>query len=191
MYPPSCKACLETGNSRINIKPLAQLPSLKAYSQNASFWILLSSWKRHTRCLTFQSSGASLKATIRASNKAAMELKDKGPKLLWFIHGQQADPFTVVFSGWEEETAGWKSCPGLSEASAQLESTAGCEQQSQQCPVNSWGVCFHGTDSDRLTSILIEPTNNLAFWYVQDPKRVYSGWKHWALINPFPRPVLP
>lgn len=45
-----------------------------------------------------------MKAAIWASNKAGMELKNKGPKLFWLIHTQQAeDSFTVILFGGEEE----------------------------------------------------------------------------------------
>lgn len=45
-----------------------------------------------------------MKATIRASNKAGMERKNKGPELFWLIRTQQAEAsFTVTLCGGEEE----------------------------------------------------------------------------------------
>lgn len=104
IYPPSCKAYPETGNSRINLKPLIQLSSLKVYSENASFWILLNFWTEVLDCLTSQPSGmVALKANIWTSNRASMELRNQGSKLLWLIHTQQTESFTVVLVGCERE----------------------------------------------------------------------------------------
>ena len=58
---------------------------------------------RGAHCLSFQSSGVTLKAAFGASNKAGMELKNEGPKLFWLIHTQQAESFTVILFGWEEK----------------------------------------------------------------------------------------
>lgn len=98
-------------------------------------------WKRHAHCLTFPSSGVTLKATIWASNKVGMELKR--PELLWLLHTQQAESFTVVPFGWEEGICRIRELSWAFQSVHIAEKhPTGCKQQSQKFSVNSWDLCF-------------------------------------------------